>query len=456
MRLHHLFEKDKLELPDLEVGDEIKVGKFKNRKAEITGFDKDEHNQPVMKTTKGDQKVFKNRHSKLEESAEPYISARMSSNKKVVFIDMMEVPKDLRGKGVGSDYYLNWENNLPSTVERVELFASDTGAGNTVGFWEAMGFDFKYENSDDYETQYEMWKGVNGHSTPPPIDEILDEASYAGNIGIMELIKFKKVATPAIKALVDNLIGQGRNREAWKIIQKQTRTKLKGKQFEQDLSEITMDHRTSKGEFDRSDLDEFIDRAYPVGNVKGYKIFLFDEDEPEEVHYLVGDPNSEGFLGYVSLIFGERDKFYRTNVFFDPEIQGKGLAVPLYAFAIKHSGQTVVSDLTQTKGSKLLWQKLAKMPGINVYGWDTDKNEYFHWDPDTDEENEVWQDTRAVADEVALIRKKMVAIHNDYEDGKMSQQDYEQLTKQYKDEADAIQNQRQNYRSDIRLVATTK
>ena len=59
-------DKTKLELPDIEVDDEIKVGRFKNRKAIVKGFKKDNHGQPVLKTTKGDQKLFKPRISKLE------------------------------------------------------------------------------------------------------------------------------------------------------------------------------------------------------------------------------------------------------------------------------------------------------------------------------------------------------------------------------------------------------
>ena len=51
--------------PALSTGDTVLVGKFKNRKAEIKGFKKDENNQPVLKTTKGDQKLFKPRISKL-------------------------------------------------------------------------------------------------------------------------------------------------------------------------------------------------------------------------------------------------------------------------------------------------------------------------------------------------------------------------------------------------------
>ena len=53
------------ELPALAVGDVLLVGKFKNRKATITGFSTDEHNQPVAHTDKGDHKIFKPRIAKL-------------------------------------------------------------------------------------------------------------------------------------------------------------------------------------------------------------------------------------------------------------------------------------------------------------------------------------------------------------------------------------------------------
>src|ERR1017187_1767415 len=53
------------ELPRLAVGDVLLVGKFKNRKATITGFSSDENNQPVAQTDKGDQMIFKPRIAKL-------------------------------------------------------------------------------------------------------------------------------------------------------------------------------------------------------------------------------------------------------------------------------------------------------------------------------------------------------------------------------------------------------
>ena len=65
-----------LELPNLEIGDVLKVGKFKNRPAEIKGFSTDEHGQPVADTTKGDQKIFKPRVAKLEPGADKGVDSK--------------------------------------------------------------------------------------------------------------------------------------------------------------------------------------------------------------------------------------------------------------------------------------------------------------------------------------------------------------------------------------------
>ena len=52
------------------------------------------------------------------------------------------------------------------------------------------------------------------------------EASYAGNIGIMELIKFYTNATPSDAAKVKALIASNKSKEAWDIVQKVTGVKL--------------------------------------------------------------------------------------------------------------------------------------------------------------------------------------------------------------------------------------
>jgi len=296
--------KDTLKLPNIDVGDEVKVGKFKNRKAEVTGFDKDEHGQPVLKTTKGDQKLFKPRVSKLE----------------------------------------------PEQV-----------------------------------------------------------------------------------------------------------------------NEISVDHRTTKDDFSPYDLDEFIGQTEHVTTINGHEIHLMDDDAPEEYIWLVGDDAGEGFAGYLSFSKGAYagNDFYKSNVFFAPELQGKGLAVPLYVYAIKSSGITLVSDKTQTRGSKTVWAKLAQQPGIHVYGWNINKylelsragkntdEAFFHWDPNTDLDDEVYVDTEADAEDYRNVRMRAAQYQQDLDDGKISKQEHDQLMKQLSSYQTA-KNDQNIHGTDIRLVATAR
>lgn len=71
MRFYEIHEdKESLTPPTIDVGDEVKVGKFKNSKATVKGFKKDDYNQPVLKTNKGDKKLFNLRLSKLQEETD--------------------------------------------------------------------------------------------------------------------------------------------------------------------------------------------------------------------------------------------------------------------------------------------------------------------------------------------------------------------------------------------------
>ena len=56
---------------------------------------------------------------------------------------------------------------------------------------------------------------------------ILSETSYKGNIGIMELVKFYKIAPKDMTDKLLDLIKADKNREAWLLVQKVTGVKLK-------------------------------------------------------------------------------------------------------------------------------------------------------------------------------------------------------------------------------------
>lgn len=68
-------------------------------------------------------------------------------------------------------------------------------------------------------------------------ESIHREASYPGNIGMMELAKFFQVADPEQKQLFKQLLEKGKKGLAWKLIQDITNTKLQGQEFEENFAD---------------------------------------------------------------------------------------------------------------------------------------------------------------------------------------------------------------------------
>lgn len=62
----------------------------------------------------------------------------------------------------------------------------------------------------------------------------MQEAAYAGNIGMMELVKFYQKSTDAEKKHLQDLIKKGMAKEAWKLVQDKTGVKLVGKEFHEE------------------------------------------------------------------------------------------------------------------------------------------------------------------------------------------------------------------------------
>ena len=198
------------------------------------------------------------------------------------------------------------------------------------------------------------------------------------------------------------------------------------------INEITADPRIKKTDVGREDWDEYIGLTKKVANIKGYDVHFYANDKDHTHHYLIKDPDSDGFLGELKLD-GYRNKYYQSSVFFDPEIQGKGLGLPLYAYVIK-KGYTLVSDQYQSLGSREgIWKKLTQLPGIFVYAWDKKYDEFFQWNPEEDLDSEIYYD-----------QEKLDQLEKDNKDGKISDKDY----KIAKDELSQV-----HRFSDVRLVA---
>ena len=68
---------------------------------------------------------------------------------------------------------------------------------------------------------------------------LIIEASYAGNLGLMELLKFHQLATKEQSDKVKELIAKNRHIDAWAIVQNVSGTKLQGKQFNESTESST-------------------------------------------------------------------------------------------------------------------------------------------------------------------------------------------------------------------------
>jgi hypothetical protein len=66
----------------------------------------------------------------------------------------------------------------------------------------------------------------------------VNEAAYAGNIGMMELVKFYKTATPDQKKTLDAHIKKKNNKKAWDLVQAVTQTKLHKSIYEAQSKDI--------------------------------------------------------------------------------------------------------------------------------------------------------------------------------------------------------------------------
>lgn len=73
-----------------------------------------------------------------------------------------------------------------------------------------------------------------GYSGDAGGDGGVGEASYKGNVGMMEVAKFFQMASEAQKKLFKELLEKNKRGLAWKLIQDVTDTKLQGREFEVD------------------------------------------------------------------------------------------------------------------------------------------------------------------------------------------------------------------------------
>jgi hypothetical protein len=113
-------------------------------------------------------------------------------------------------------------------------------------------------------------------------------------------------------------------------------------------------------------------RLAGIDDVNGKTIAAYDLKENRYAAFL----QIQHFFG------GAPNVFATLVVSADKPYRGINLPTMLYATLIQEEGMILISDETQTEGGKSIWEKLAKVKGIAVYGYNTNTKKVFQVDMD--------------------------------------------------------------------------
>lgn len=109
------------------------------------------------------------------------------------------------------------------------------------------------------------------HGMSESVVETMVEASYAGNIGVMELVKFHQKANEEQKKKLKSHIDNKRAKEAWKLVQDVTGVKLHKSVHEQQSPDILP--KAGAGQDGTATLVQSYQRDTPGQSVKKVKSF---------------------------------------------------------------------------------------------------------------------------------------------------------------------------------------
>ena len=101
--------------------------------------------------------------------------------------------------------------------------------------------------------------------------EELLEASYPGNIGIMELIKFKQKANDKQKKEFNDHVKNKRHEQAWKVVQDVTGVKLHKSVHEEVKPDILP--KAGAGQWGTDELANTYKNDTPGQNINNFKDF---------------------------------------------------------------------------------------------------------------------------------------------------------------------------------------
>jgi hypothetical protein len=102
-------------------------------------------------------------------------------------------------------------------------------------------------------------------------DTDFEEASYPGNIGIMELFKFFEKASPEEQEMFKKLVSNGEKKLAWFLVQKITGVKLQGDEFNENWADEDDEDKKEISLINRLQWPEVVDKVNKAMKAMGWK-----------------------------------------------------------------------------------------------------------------------------------------------------------------------------------------
>lgn len=118
--------------------------------------------------------------------------------------------------------------------------------------------------------QGKIWKGLKEEEINEIIDQELEEAVYAGNIGAMETFKFMQEASEEEIKRFDELLKQDRETEAWDMVKKFTKAELQGIGTQGSSGSMDEDKKPDFKKEKESGLHGWFSRQGGKGKSKGW------------------------------------------------------------------------------------------------------------------------------------------------------------------------------------------
>lgn len=128
------------------------------------------------------------------------------------------------------------DRTVPDNIVVDSWYSVQNNIGKFSQIFENMSvIDNSGDNQETNEQIQNTYKKILNFTKSPPnkpaakkwiASQQVNEAAYTGNIGMMEMYKFYQMASPELKALMKKLIANGKQEEAWKLLQKVTGAKL--------------------------------------------------------------------------------------------------------------------------------------------------------------------------------------------------------------------------------------